>query len=274
MNCPSIVLRTEKEVQFARRDGMLSLGIDSGSTMTKGVLFDGKEIVLSRMMPTSMNPQKVIYELYHQMYSQDIKVVVTTGYGRQLLSEADFNITEITCHAAGAFFLNPQCDSVIDIGGQDCKAMILNEEGKVIDFLMNDKCAAGTGRFLEMIMSRAERKMNELDSFVEGCSPVTINSMCAVFAESEMIGLLAQGENPGNIVLGCVDSVCKRTAIFAQKLAPMKKVFFSGGLAQSQIMRTKLKQYLNAVEVTTDPQCQYVGAFGAAILGYQRYVYK
>lgn len=103
---------------------------------------------------------------------------------------------------------------------------------------MNDKCAAGTGRFLEMTMSRVGSDITSIDTFVEGAEPVTINSMCAVFAESEIIGLLAQETPPGSIALGCIYSICRRTAIFAQKLAPEHpKVFFSGGLAQSQVVR-------------------------------------
>ena len=143
--------------------------------------------------------------------------------------------------------------------------------GQVKDFLMNDKCAAGTGRFLEMTMSRVGSDIASIDTFVEGAEPVTINSMCAVFAESEIIGLLAQETPPGSIALGCIYSICRRTAIFAQKLAPEHpKVFFSGGLAQSQVVREVLARYLDVESVTAHPLCQYNGAIGAAVLGWKR----
>ena len=189
-----------------------------------------------------------------------------------LLPEADKSITEITCHGAGAAFLCPGCDTVIDIGGQDSKVILLDPSGgQVKDFLMNDKCAAGTGRFLEMTMSRVGSDITSIDTFVEGAEPVTINSMCAVFAESEIIGLLAQETPPGSIALGCIYSICRRTAIFAQKLAPEHpKVFFSGGLAQSQVVREVLARYLGVESVTAHPLCQYNGAIGAAVLGWKR----
>lgn len=250
---------------------MISLGIDSGSTMIKGVLYDGNKILSSCMLPTSFNPAKAIRMLYEQMYTKDVQVVVTTGYGRKLLPEANLQITEITCHGVGAFFLNPECNTVLDIGGQDCKVMTLNCEGQVTDFLMNDKCAAGTGRFLEITMERVESKIDQIDSFVEGCNPVTINSMCTVFAESEIVGYLAQGKKPGDIVLGCVDSICKRTAAFAQKLAVKNpRIFFSGGLAQSRVMCAALEKYLNVQKMETHSLCQYAGAIGAAVLGYRK----
>lgn len=250
---------------------MLTMGIDSGSAMTKAVLFDGQEIVDFRMEPSGSTPGRVIHRLYEELRTPDTAFVVATGYGRALLPEADKSITEITCHGAGAAFLCPGCDTVIDIGGQDSKVILLNEAGQVCDFLMNDKCAAGTGRFLEMTMARVGSDIAKIDEFVAGASPVTINSMCAVFAESEIIGLLAQETPPGDIVLGCIHSICRRTAVFAQKLAPQKpRVFFSGGLAQSETIRTALAQYLGTQDVQTHPLSQYNGAIGAAVLGYRK----
>ena len=134
---------------------------------------------------------------------------------------------------------------------------------------MNDKCAAGTGRFMEMIMARVGSDISHLDDFVQGCRPVPINSMCAVFAESEIVGLMAQETPPGDIVLGCVHSICHRTAIFAQRLTGgHPHIFFSGGLAQSEIMRSVLGEYMNTSHITTHPLSQYTGAVGAAVLGY------
>ena len=250
---------------------MITMGIDSGSAMTKAALFDGEQIISCRMEPSGTNPGQVMHRLYEEMKTEDTAFVVATGYGRELLPEADKVITEITCHGAGAAFLCPGCDTVIDIGGQDSKVILLNEAGQVCDFLMNDKCAAGTGRFLEMTMARVGSDIAKIDEFITGAKPVTINSMCAVFAESEIIGLLAQETPPGDIVLGCIHSICRRTAVFAQKLAPQKPhVFFSGGLAQSETIRAALAQYLGTQDVQTHPLSQYNGAIGAAVLGYRK----
>ena len=250
---------------------MITLGIDSGSAMTKAVLFDGEQVLDCRMEPSGTNPGKVMRRLYEEMKTRDTAYTVATGYGRELLPEADKIITEITCHGAGAAFLCPDCDTVIDIGGQDSKVILLNDSGQVCDFLMNDKCAAGTGRFLEMTMARVGSEIAQIDAFVRDAVPVTINSMCAVFAESEIIGLLAQETPPGDIVCGCIQSICRRTAVFAQKLAPQKPhVFFSGGLAQSETVRAALAQYLGIHDVMTHLLSQYTGAIGAAVLGYHK----
>lgn len=250
---------------------VISLGLDSGSSMTKVVLLEDDHILQTKMIPTSISPRRSLEELYQEMIEQnkEIDVTVTTGYGRNLLDCADYKITEITCHAAGAFFMNKNCDTIIDIGGQDSKVITIDDLGFVTDFLMNDKCAAGTGRFLEMTMKRVE---SEIDTFVKDATPAKINSMCAVFAESEIVGLLAQDVKPGDIVLGCVESICQRTAAFAQKLAPENpNVFFSGGLASFEVIRQSLAKHLGIKQVITDPLCQYTGAIGAAVLGIRKH---
>ena len=127
---------------------MLTLGIDSGSTTTKGALFDGTQVVRTAILPTSANPRESILALYHQLHSPEVTFTVSTGYGRDLLEEADQKVTEITCHARGAAYLNPATRVVVDIGGQDSKVILLDNGLNVVDFLMNDKCAAGTGRFI------------------------------------------------------------------------------------------------------------------------------
>ena len=239
--------------------------------MTKGVLFDGRNVVGCHMLPTSMRPGEILRDIYSRLYTEETGFVVSTGYGRELLKEADAKITEITCHGAGASYLAPGCDTVIDIGGQDCKVITLDSHGQVNDFLMNDKCAAGTGRFMEMIMARVGSDISHLDDFVQGCRPVPINSMCAVFAESEIVGLMAHETPHGDIVLGCVHSICHRTAIFAQRLTGgHPHIFFSGGLAQSEIMRSVLGEYMNTSPIKTHPLSQYTGAVGAAVLGYEK----
>lgn len=253
---------------------MRSLGIDSGSSMTKAVLLQDRTIIDTKMIPTSISPRRSLEQIYKDMTDRydTIDTVVTTGYGRNLLECADHKITEITCHATGAYFMNPDCDTIIDIGGQDSKVITIDDSGCVTDFLMNDKCAAGTGRFLEMTMKRVESEIDQIDTFVKDATPAKINSMCAVFAESEIVGLLAQDIAPGDIVLGCVESICQRTASFAQKAAPKHpKVFFSGGLAQFDVIRRSLAKHLGVEKVETSQLCQYTGAIGAAVLGIRKH---
>lgn len=250
---------------------MLSLGIDSGSTTTKAVLFDGENIVARRLELSGVRPVRVINDLYEEMYSPEVGFVMSTGYGRSLLDKADKSLTEIACHGAGAGYLCPECNTVIDVGGQDSKVIVLDEDHNVKDFLMNDKCAAGTGRFIEMVMNRVGSTVEEIDDFVKDAEPVTINSMCAVFAESEIIGLLAQDTPAEDIALGCIYSICRRTAVFAQRLMPSNPVvFFSGGLAKSETFRNVLTKFLGVDEIHTSPYCQFNGALGAAVLGYKR----
>lgn len=246
-----------------------TLGIDSGSTTTKGALFDGKTIVKTMIIKTSAKPKESIYKIYNELYSEDVKYTITTGYGRNLLEEADKTITEITCHAQGAAFLNPTIRGIIDIGGQDSKAILLDNSLNVVDFLMNDKCAAGTGRFVDVMMRILEEDINNIDNFVKNRNPVSISSMCTVFAESEIISLLSKDVNRGDIALGIIDSICKRTANFAQKLSLRGDIFFSGGLALSETFRKTLESYLNR-KVLTNELSQYVGAIGAATIGYRK----
>lgn len=246
-----------------------TLGIDSGSTTTKGVVFDGRSIIKKVIIKTSAKPKESIYKIYKELYSEDIKYTIATGYGRDLLKEADKTVTEITCHAQGAAFLNPTIRGVIDIGGQDSKAILLDNSLNVIDFVMNDKCAAGTGRFVEVMMRILEEDIDNIDEFVKDKNPVNISSMCTVFAESEIISLLAKDVDRGDIASGIIHSICKRTANFAQKLSLEQDVFFSGGLAASETFREILEGYLNK-KVITNALSQYAGAIGAAVIGYKK----
>ncbi|MBN1054278.1 hypothetical protein DVW05_02825 [Clostridium botulinum] len=246
-----------------------TLGIDSGSTTTKGVLFDGKTIVRTMIVKTAAKPRESISKIYNELYSNNVKYTITTGYGRDLLKEADRTITEITCHAKGAAFLNPNIKGVIDIGGQDSKAILLDESLNVADFLMNDKCAAGTGRFVEVMMRILEEDIINIDEFVKDRKPVNITSMCTVFAESEIISLLAKDVHRGDIALGIIHSICRRTANFAQKLNLKDEVFFSGGLASSEVFRATLESYLKQ-KVSINELSQFAGAIGAATIGYKK----
>ena len=230
---------------------------------------DGNDIVETAILPTSARPRERMAELYARLYRPGVQSTVATGYGRALLPQADRQVTEITCHARGAAFLCPGISCVVDIGGQDCKAILLDKGGFVADFAMNDKCAAGTGRFIEMMCRILDCDLDEVDEFVRECSPVEITSMCTVFAESEIISLLAEGHERGDIALGVVRSICRRTAYFAQRLSPSAEVFFSGGLARFGVFRAALEEFIG-LPVRTSEMSQYAGALGAALIGQKK----
>ena len=244
---------------------MRSIGIDSGSTTTKGVVMEDGKITDYLLLPTSAKPAESIRKIRQSLHAERADRIVATGYGRKLLTEADKKVTEITCHAKGAVWLNPDIRVVVDIGGQDCKAILLDERGQVTDFLMNDKCAAGTGRFIEMMMRTLEVPLEEVDAFAAGREPASISSMCTVFAESEIVSLLAKGVEPGDISLGMIHAICRRTAYFARKMKLQGEVFFSGGLARFEVFRATLEHYLE-MPVCTHELAQYAGAIGAALM--------
>jgi len=257
---------------------MLSIGIDSGSSTTKGVLFDGQEILEKRLIPTGANPKRTIQSLYNEFKqiadSKETQVyTVTTGYGRDLLEESDKKITEITCHGIGASYLSPKINAVIDIGGQDSKVILLDKDSNIKDFLMNDKCAAGTGRFVEVIMRLLHQDLFDIDIYIADNEPVKISSMCTVFAESEVIGLLAQDISGNAIASGVIDSICNRTATFAKRLPLDGQVFFSGGLAQFNVIQENLQKHLGH-DIVYHELSQYAGAIGAAVIGHRKGVNK
>src|SRR5665648_229503 len=246
---------------------MIFIGIDSGSTTTKGVAIEGNTIINKILLPTGFNPKQTVEEVYRVLKKErEDFYTITTGYGRKLLPQSDKSLTEITCHARGAAYLCSQAKVVVDIGGQDSKVITMDDQFNVTDFLMNDKCAAGTGRFIEVMMRILQKDLVELDDFIKDETPVPINSMCAVFAESEVIGLLGTGESPQAVAMGVVDSICRRTANFSHRVHIDGPIFFSGGLAQSKIIRKTLEKHLG-VPVYTHQMSQYAGAIGAALMG-------
>ena len=241
------------------------MGIDSGSAMTKAVLFDGQEIVDFRMEPSGSTPGRVIHRLYEELRTPDTAFVVATGYGRALLPEADKSITEITCHGAGAAFLCPGCDTVIDIGGQDSKVINLDETGHVSGFMMNDKCAAGTGRFLEMMARTLELDMEEMSR--RGLTwekELTISSMCTVFAESEVISLIADNHTDSDIIHGLNQSIAGKTAAMAARAKGQPPYMMTGGVARNRGVVQALEEKLGAkLFISENPDL--CGALGAAL---------
>jgi len=251
---------------------LITIGIDVGSITTKAAVVVDGALKLSKICPTGYDAQKAASTLFEQILESlkldrdDIQGIVSTGYGRNSVSFADKAITEITCHAAGAYFIDPTVRSVIDIGGQDSKVILLNDKGRVSDFAMNDKCAAGTGRFLE-VMARALEI--ELDNFgemsLEAQTPSQISSLCTVFAESEVISLIAKGEKRDNIVAGIHDAIGARVASMAKRVKIVPPVMMTGGVAKNKGLVKALENRLNQ-EILIAESAQVVGAIGAALL--------
>ncbi|MCC6227583.1 MAG: rod shape-determining protein, partial [Microthrixaceae bacterium] len=195
---------------------------------------------------------------------EDLRGVVATGYGRNIVSFADRTITEITCHARGVRHVMPDARTIVDIGGQDCKVIHLDDRGNVYDFSMNDRCAAGSGRFLEMVASRLDVSLNQLaDLSKKSASPAAISSMCVVFAETEIVGLLATGTPSEDIVAGVLQSLARRVAGMMGRVKD-GPVVFTGGAAQISGLVDALEAALER-PVIVAPEPQMTGALGAAL---------
>lgn len=248
-----------------------SVGIDSGSTTTKGVLLVDGVIVDRFMCSTPFRPAEAINSAWERLSAglDNRPFLTLTGYGRQLIDFADKQVTEISCHGLGARFLAPDTRTVIDIGGQDSKVIQLDEKGSLTDFLMNDKCAAGTGRFLEVISRTLGASVETLDAITEGVEPHAITSMCTVFAESEVISLRSAGVPPEAILAGIINAMARRSANFIGRLASEGPVLFTGGVSHSHTFTRMLESYVG-MRVRTHPDAQLAGAIGAALIGQQK----
>jgi predicted CoA-substrate-specific enzyme activase len=249
-------------------------GLDIGSLTAKGVILEGGRLLAALLLPTGSNGPQTAQDLYRQLLaegSMDGKVdpyIVATGYGRVSAPFADKTITEISCHAAGIAHFLPQTRTLIDVGGQDSKVIRL-EGGKVVDFLMNDKCAAGTGRFLEVMARGLEVSLEELSrASREVKAAVTISSTCTVFAESEVVGMIARGRPKGEIARGVMFATAQRIAAMVHRLGMEEPVAMSGGVARNAGMVEALQGELG-VRLWLPPEPQMIGAWGAALLGVQ-----
>ncbi len=250
---------------------MFYAGIDVGSRTTKAVILNqNREIVSREISETGTDGPKAAEQVLNSCLEkggigkEELVKVVSTGYGKKRVASASMHLTEITCHARGASLLLPGTRTVIDIGGQDSKVILLSESGDVIDFAMNDRCAAGTGRFLEF-MARAL----EMDLFQMAAVPhnparaKTINNLCTVFAESEVVSFLAEGYPVEDIVRGLHASVAERTAALLKRVPFAPPITMTGGVAKNRGVVDALQELLNfTLNIPEEPQV--VGAVGAA----------
>jgi len=247
-------------------------GVDIGSTMTKTVLMGTNGKVLSAIKgPTGPEHRQLANEVMKMALEQadlqldDISYVVATGYGRLNVPFADRQITELSCHARGMSSLFPDVRTAIDIGGQDAKCMKINN-GKLLDFAMNDKCAAGTGRFLEVIAATLGIKLEDLgDISLKSAKKVEISNLCTIFAQQEVVARLSEGEKPEDIIAGLHDALASRVAALARRLKIEPDVVLTGGVAKNVGIVRAMKENLGCeLLIPEDPLL--TGAMGAAIL--------
>ena len=246
---------------------MYQVGIDIGSSAAKVAVIKDGGIIKTILMDTGFSSRKVADEIYTMLEKEGITKenakYVATGYGRVSVPYADNVVTEITCHGKGADYLFGENGTVIDIGGQDTKGISL-KKGRVMKFIMNDKCSAGTGKFLEVMTNRLGLTPEELSALARTGNPISISSMCTVFAESEVISLIGKGTPREDIAFGVIESVVnKEVSLLAQ--VPAEKYFLTGGLCEDEYMIERLSKALNA-PVESKPLARYAGAIGAAIL--------
>ncbi len=251
---------------------MLTIGMDIGSITTKAAVMKDNRILGTKVIFTGYHSESAGNRVLEEILSElgigrsEIDKIVATGYGRNSVRFADSAITEITCHAAGAHYLNPRIRSIIDIGGQDSKTIAVDESGRVKDFAMNDKCAAGTGRFLEVMARALELDLDEFGTLsLRSENPSKISSLCTVFAESEVISLISKGEGRENIIAGIHESIAARVVAMAKRVGVVPPIMMTGGVAKNRGVVTAIEKKLESpIEVSANAQEN--GAIGAAVL--------
>jgi len=253
-------------------------GCDVGSTTGKALIMKNGEVLGYSIIPCAVRPE-VTAELALEEALQasgltcrdDLDYMVGTGYGRVRIPFADENVSEITCHGIGAFHLNPADRTLIDIGGQDCKVIRISPKGKVVDFAMNDKCAAGTGRFFEGMARVLEISLTDISELsLSSSNPAQISSQCTVFAESEVITLLNEGVSIEDIAAGINEAIAARLSSLVRKVGLEEEVSVSGGCAKNQGLMHALEKKLgvDVKPMSMDPQI--IGALGAALIARRR----
>ncbi len=243
---------------------MISAGIDIGSRTIKLVVYKDGKLILIRKAENSFNTLKICSELLDDV---NYDVITSTGYGRRLFEEHyECNvISEIKAFAQGAYNLYPSCRAILDIGGQDTKAISLDENGKLKKFEMNDKCAAGTGRFMEIMAMTLRYTLDEFgDTALRADESINISSMCTVFAESEVVSMLAKGADRAKVARGIHQSIVNRSIALLRRVSDAENILFAGGVAYNKCIKFLIEQQLNKkIFIPEDPQI--IGAIGAAL---------
>ena len=251
---------------------MYTFGIDIGSTTSKCVVMkDGTEIVGSSLLVGGIGTKSPAEAVrLAGVVREELAGVAATGYGRNRYEDADYHVSELSCHGLGAHHTFPGVRTIIDIGGQDAKVISLDEGGRMQNFLMNDKCAAGTGRFLDVMANILVIPVDQLaDYCARSSEPAQISSTCTVFAESEVISQLANGVEMEDLVAGICSSVAGRVASLAKRINIVPEVCMSGGVAQNAGVRNALSEKIGH-PILFSPNAQLFGAIGAAIYAWEK----
>ncbi len=252
-------------------------GIDAGSTYTKAAIMDDENnLIGTAITMTGVRINEAADKVFEMVLSKtglsrdDIKFVVGTGYGRFKITFGDTQVTEISCHAKGAHYLFPNTRTVLDMGGQDTKAIRINEKGEVIDFVMNDKCAAGTGRFIEGAAKALGLELSQVGPIsLTSKNPTKISSTCAVFAESEVLEQLAWGHSIEDILYGVHLSIANRAIGLLRRVGIVPEITFTGGVSLNDGMAKALEELLK-MKVNRSPLTMYCGAIGAALFANEK----
>jgi len=246
------------------------VGIDAGAATTKAVILRDNEIAGYRIRSTGFDFLHTAESIYRnvledtELREKDVERVVATGYGRKSIQFADTAVSEITAHAKGVQYLFPEVMGIIDIGGQDSKVIAV-EQGRVVDFLMNDKCAAGTGKFLEYTAKALEVSIEALGSLaLTSKRPAGISSMCTVFAESEVISLRARGSAKEDVAAGLLESIAQRVSVMVKQVGLKENIAFVGGVAKNAGMKAALERE-SGVTLFVPSEPQITGALGGSL---------
>ena len=247
-------------------------GVDVGSTQTKAVIVDEGRVIVGRCLTdTGANVIRAAEQAFQEalrnadLREEEVEFVVGTGYGRYKVTFGNTQVTEISCHGRGAVHMFPATRSVIDMGGQDTKAIKVAPTGEIVDFCMNDKCAAGTGRFLGAAASALGLPLPDLGpTALRGERPVKITTTCTVFAESEVLSWLGKGKKIEDILLGVHQSIAQRSAGLLRRGGVEEQVTFTGGVARNQAMVAALSERLG-LQLNVNEESHFMGALGAAL---------
>ena len=251
---------------------MITAGVDIGSRTAKALIYKDNKILSYGIIPTGADSIKTAQNVMNMALKntalslRDIGYLVSTGYGRVLVPFANKNITEISCHAKGAHWFFPTVRTVLDLGGQDCKAIRCDEKGHITNFVMNDKCAAGTGRFMEVMAKTLELPLDDIGklSLQTVKEPCSISSVCAVFAKSEVLALLRHGEDKNDILAGLCEAFASRVFNLLSMIEIEREFVISGGIAKNIGLVRRLEERAGlSANIPSEPQI--VGALGAAV---------
>ena len=252
---------------------MFTCGVDIGARSIDIVLYDGAQIIESLVADTGAFPKENARKAFEEVLrnagvnNNGVDKVIATGYGRNYFDGADRVVSEILCHAAGSAYLFPSVHTIIDIGGQDSKMIEVGENSKVLNFAMNDRCAAGTGKFIEMVAATLNIPLEKTgETALQTSETCEISSMCAVFAESEIIGMLHKGVSREVILRGVFRSVARRTLGMAGKINIGDDFIFTGGVAHNIGVLEAIRQETGKNNIKVPPNPQITGALGAAII--------